>query len=400
LIASPRPRSPSPSLLLAGLAVCIAASFQILLPVVPVMAERQGPHGIAGAASAALFLGAVTGELSTPWLLARISSRRLLISGQLLTALPSLLFVLHDPPTWSMLLAAYGRGLAMGIAIVVSVTLLSELTPAHRRGASVGYYGFALSAPGVFVPSLGVFLFAKGHAELDGLIAFAVGVAGALIATRIPERPAHATERPAYMRATLARPGMLAVFVGFVLVSCTFGGVFTYAPVALPLQGLGSAAAFLLAAGSTRALSRGVAGYLGDRVPPRALLLGGLPIVLVSLTILALTSAALWVLAAGVLYGIGFGALHTSSYLAMVERGTRADSGAISALWNSAVDMGGTLGGSMIGIVAAQYGYGAAAWSLPIVAVLALPLFLVQAPRTSPATARKPEADPAPIAPR
>jgi len=138
LIASPRPRSPSPSLLLAGLAVCIAASFQILLPVVPVMAERQGPHGIAGAASAALFLGAVTGELSTPWLLARISSRRLLIGGQLLTALPSLLFVLHDPPTWSMLLAAYGRGLAMGIAIVVSVTLLSELTPAHRRGASVG----------------------------------------------------------------------------------------------------------------------------------------------------------------------------------------------------------------------------------------------------------------------
>ena len=77
------------------------------------MAERQGPHGIAGAASAALFLGAVTGELSTPWLLARISSRRLLITGQLLTALPSLLFVLHDPPTWSMLLAAYGRGLAI-----------------------------------------------------------------------------------------------------------------------------------------------------------------------------------------------------------------------------------------------------------------------------------------------
>ena len=364
------------------------------------MAERQGPHGIAGAASAALFLGAVTGELSTPWLLARISSRRLLIAGQLLTALPSLLFVLHNPPTWSMLLAAYGRGLAMGIAIVVSVTLLSELTPPHRRGASVGYYGFALSAPGVFVPSLGVFLFAKGHPELDGLIAFAVGVAGALIAIRIPERPAHATEQPANMRATLARPGMLAVFVGFVLVSCTFGGVFTYAPVALPLQGLGSAAAFLLAVGSTRALSRWFAGYLGDRVPARALLLGGLPIVLVSLATLALTSAPLWVLAAGVLYGIGFGALHTSSYLAMVERGTRADSGAISALWNSAVDIGGTLGGSMIGIVAAQYGYAAAAWSLPIVAVLALPLFLMQAPRTSPATARTPEADPAPIAPR
>jgi predicted MFS family arabinose efflux permease len=359
--------------------VCISISFQILLPVVPVMAERRGPHGIAGAATAALFVGAVTGELATPWLLTRFHSKRLLIAAQLLTALPSLVFVLRDPPTWAMLAGAYGRGLAMGVAIVVSVTLLSELTPPERRGSSIGYYGFALSAPGVFIPSAGVFLLANGRSDIDGLIAFAVGVAGAFIAIRIPERPSHALQHPANMLATLRRPGMLAVFVGFVLVSCTFGGVFTYAPVALPLQGLGSAAAFLLAVGSTRALSRWVAGYIGDRVPARALLLGALPIALVSLVTLALTSAALWVLIAGALYGIGFGALHTASYLAMNERGTSSDSGAISALWNSAVDMGGTLGGSMIGVVAAQYGYAAAAWSMPLVAVLALPLFLLPA---------------------
>ena len=359
--------------------MCIAVSFQILLPVVPVMAERQGPHGIAGAATAALFVGAVTGELSTPWLLSRFRSRRLLITAQLLTALPSLVFVLHSPPTWAMLAGAYGRGLAMGVAIVVSVTLLAELTPAHRRGRSIGYYGFALSAPGVFIPSAGVFLLANGRSDIDGIIAFAVGVAGALIATRIPERPSHATQQPANMLATLRRPGMFAVLAGFVLVSCTFGGVFTYAPVALPLQGLGSAATFLLAAGSTRALSRWVSGYIGDRVPARAILLGALPIALGALVMLAITSAAAWVIVAGLLYGIGFGALHTASYLAMNERGTSSDSGAISALWNSAVDMGGTLGGTMIGVVAAQYGYGAAAWALPVVAVLALPLFLLPA---------------------
>jgi MFS family permease len=368
-----------PPVLLAGLAVCIAISFQVLLPVVPVLAERQGPHGIAGAATAALFVGAVTGELSTPWLLVRFRSRRLLVTAQLLTAVPSLVFVLHQPPTWAMLAGSFGRGLAMGVAIVVSTTLLSELTPAHRRGRSIGYYGFALSAPGVFVPSAGVFLLANGRPDIDGMIAFAVGVAGAFIAIRIPERPSHPAQKPANMIATLRRPGMFAVLVGFVLVSCTFGGVFTYAPVALPLEGLGSAATFLLAAGSTRALSRWVSGYIGDRVPARSLLLAGLPIAFAALVVLALTSAAIWVIVAGVLYGIGFGTLHTASYLAMNERGTSTDSGSISALWNSAVDMGGTLGGTMIGVVAAQYGYGAAAWSLPLVAALALPLFLLPA---------------------
>lgn len=366
-------------MLLAGLAVCISISFQILLPVVPVMAERQGPHGIAGAATAALFVGAVTGELSTPWLLTRFRSRRLLIAAQLLTALPSLVFAVQSPPTWAMLAGAYGRGLAMGIAIVVSVTVLSDLTPPHRRGTSIGYYGFALSAPGVFVPSAGVLLLANGRSDIDGLIAFAVGVVGAAIALRIPERPAHAAQQPANMLATLRRPGMLAVFVGFVLVSCSFGGIFTYAPIALPLKGLGSAATFLLAVGSTRALSRWLAGYIGDRVPARLLLLAALPIALGSLVVLALTSLAIWVVIAGVLYGVGFGAVHTASYLAMNERGTSSDSGAISALWNSAVDMGGSLGGTTIGVVAANYGYGAAAWALPAVAALALPLFLLPA---------------------
>jgi predicted MFS family arabinose efflux permease len=359
--------------------VCISTSFQILLPVVPVMAERQGPHGIAGAATAALFVGAVTGELSTPWLLTRLRSSRLLVAGQLLTALPSLVFLLHDPPTCAMLAAAAGRGLAMGVAIVVSVTVLSDLTPAHRRGRSIGYYGFALSAPGVFVPSAGVFLLANGRADVDGLIAFASGVIGALIALRIPDRPMSATAQPVNLLRTLRRPGMLAVYAGFVLASCTFGGVVTYAPVALPLEGLGSAAVFLLVMGAIRALSRWMAGYIGDRRPPRMLLLGALPVTVAALVVLAISGAPAAVLIAAVLYGTGFGALHTAAYLAMIERGSSSDTGAISALWNSAIDLGGSLGGTLIGLGAAQYGYGAAAWSMPLVAALALPLFLLPA---------------------
>src|SRR6266446_3376372 len=62
------PRVPSesvfvPQVVLAGVAISIAISFNIMLPVVPVLTERAGPHGAAGAATAALFAGAVAGEL-------------------------------------------------------------------------------------------------------------------------------------------------------------------------------------------------------------------------------------------------------------------------------------------------------------------------------------------------
>jgi MFS family permease len=91
---------------LAGVATCIAVSFNVLLPVVPVLMERSGPHGAAGAATAALFVGAVAGEVLTPWLMSRWSSARLLVAGQLMTAVPSLVYVLPHPQPWLMLAAA------------------------------------------------------------------------------------------------------------------------------------------------------------------------------------------------------------------------------------------------------------------------------------------------------
>src|SRR5207237_9542408 len=135
------------------LALRIAITFQLLLAVVPVLVEREGPHGVAGAAPAALFLGEVTGELSTPWVLTRWSSKRVLIAAQTLTAIPSLVYLIPRGPSWAMLAGASGRGLGMGVAIVISVALISELAAPSRRGTAIGLIGLGLSGPGIFVPS-------------------------------------------------------------------------------------------------------------------------------------------------------------------------------------------------------------------------------------------------------
>jgi MFS family permease len=377
----------SPPFLLAALAVCISVNFQILLPVVPVMVERAGPHGIAGAATAALFIGAVTGELSTPWLMSRQRSSHLLIAGQLLTALPSLAYVFPHPATVVMLGAASARGLGMGVAIVVSVALLSDLTAPNRRGTSIGYYGLALGAPGIIVPSIGVFLLASGHAYVDALIALASGLVGVLVVLRIPDRPVHVVRASTNLIGAIRRPGLLVVFAGFVLTSCSFGGVVTYVPVALPLNGLGSAAAFLLVSGVSRAGSRWLAGVLGDRLPTRAMLIGGVAASLIGLVMLALHNSGATVLIAAGAYGAGYGTIQTTAFLALSERGTRSDSGAISALWNSGIDLGSSLGGALIGLTAATYGYVAAVWVLPVVVAAALPLFVWRSAPAKPAVA-------------
>lgn len=340
--------------------------------------ERGGPHGAAGAGTAALFVGAVAGELLTPWFMSRWSSSRLLIGGQLMTAVPSLVYLLPNGGPWLMLAAAAGRGLGMGVAIVVAVVLVGELAPPERRGRSIGSFGLALSAPGIVVPSVGVALLDAGRTDIDALIAFVVGLAGALLVFKLPQRSSPSLDARSSILAAFGRPPLLVLYAGFVLVSASFGAVITFAPIALPAAGIGSAAAFLFVSGVARALSRWLAGVLGDQRPGRLVLLGGIAVTAVGLVALATRANAAVVVFAAAAFGAGYGAVQTSVYLAMTARGS-GDPNTTSALWNSGIDLGASLGGTVLGVVAARYGYGTAIWAIPAVMLIALPLVLLPA---------------------
>jgi MFS family permease len=383
-----------PTLVLLAAVACFSSSFHTLLPVVPVLLERGGPHGIAGAGTAALFVGTAIAELMTPWLLTFWSPKRLLIGGTLLVALPSLVYLIPHAPAALMLPAAAIRGFGTGAAIVVCIVLLAELAPTNRRGRSIGYFGLATGLTSIVFPSVGVTLLANGHGGVAAAIAFLGGVGSTLLALRLPERSAAAPVFATNILGGVRRPGLMALFGGFALVSCTFGGVITYAPVALTPTGLGSPAVFLAATGAARAASRWLSGVIGDHQPSQRLLAGGVGFTAIGLVALALHSNPIAVLIAAIAYGIGYGTLQTGSYLAMVERGSRSDSAVTSALWNSATDVGAGTGGIMVGLTAAAYGYGTAAWVMPLVLLLSVPI-LWSARKSAPSTGAEPGPAPA-----
>src|SRR5262245_26900480 len=234
-----RPAVSKPSLLvLAAIGSSFSISFQVLLPVAPVLAERSGPHGAAGAATAALFVGAVVGELLTPWTMSWWSQAWLLVVCQLVTATASLAYLVPDLSAWQLVGATGGRGLGMGVGLVVSVALIADLGMPNRRGRSMGYFGLALGAPGIVLPSVGVSLLASGHTDLATLIAILAAMSGALLAWRWRHRLAPSAEGATNVLVALRTPRLRVLFAGFVLASCSFGGVVTYAPIELPLDGL------------------------------------------------------------------------------------------------------------------------------------------------------------------
>lgn len=368
---------PKPSgAVLAALGVSMATSFFVLLPIGPVLAERNGPHGAAGAATAALFIGAVGGELLTPLLASRWTPFRLLMAGQLLNAIPSLAFLSPNANLWQMLAATCIRGLGFGISIVVALALVAELSERSKRGRSIGQFGLAVSAPGIVFPSIGVFLLETGHADLAALIALLSGLAGLLVALRLRHLAVAESKIVTNVFGVLRRPRLLAMLGGFVLVSCSFGAIITYAPIALPAEGLGSAATFLLVSGTLRAASRWLSGVLGDHRPARLIVISGVLLSAAGLVVLAVNSGPLEVILSAAIYGAGYGAVQTGAYLAMTERDAGDSLNAISALWNCGIDLGSSLGGALLGLSVALSNYADAVWLMPAVVLASLPLFL------------------------
>src|SRR5258708_29928898 len=173
------------------------------------------------------------------------------------------------------------------MAVVVSGVLGVEVAATERRGRSNGYFGLALSAPGIVVPSIGVWLLEAGHVEVDALVAFGIGLVGALLVVSLPRAAAPTPGASTNLLSAFRRPGLLLIFAGFVMVSSSFGAVITFAPIALPATGIGSVAVFLFVAGAARAARRWAAGVLGDPRPGRLALAGRIGVTLLGLAPLA-----------------------------------------------------------------------------------------------------------------
>jgi predicted MFS family arabinose efflux permease len=367
--------------------ILVITSFQILLPVVPTLLERNGPHGAAGAGIATLFVFMVGGELVSPVLQSRWSAIELLIAGSLLLGIPSLVYAVpYANDAWLLAATAF-RGLGMGVTVVVLVVLATELVPSSRRGSAFGHLGLVMGIPAVVAPSIGVWLVGNGRDKIAATTGFLAAVMTALLALALRTPSAGRGNTGVDLFAQLRRPGLRAVFVSFGLASCAYGGIFTFVPVALPKSGMASALVFFLAFGSCRAVSRWLSGHLGDRYSAFRLLAIGLALSVGGLAIFAGRPEPAFVLIGAGAYGFGNGAAQTGAYLLMIMRGASTEHFAVSALWNSAMDIGSGLGGAMIGMAAAFYGYPIAFWLIPVAGVASLSVLALNNRRPQPAPA-------------
>ncbi|WP_402464918.1 MFS transporter [Isoptericola aurantiacus] len=367
--------------------VAAFSCFAPLLSVVPLWAADGGAaSGGVGATTGVMMVGTVAIQLAMPRILRYVTLRRASAIGALLLGVPTWAYLVSPAVGWVLAVSAV-RGVGFGILVVAGSALVAELVPPERQGRGLGAYGVAIGLPQVVLLPAGVW--AVEHVGFAAVftVTGAAGVLGAAVVLAI--RESGRTSRSAGMVAPdadddatpgEARPVRYRTLAGsgvlLLVASCAFGGATSFVPLAFSASTASLVLLTISVAGTVgrwwagvRADSEGVGGLLPFGIAACAVgtlgiaagagLLGGA---------LAVVTAAV----AGLVYGLGFGALQNDTLVLMFRQAGPGGHGTASAAWNMAYD-GGTGTGSLgVGLVAQGIGLSGAlgASALPLVACL------------------------------
>jgi predicted MFS family arabinose efflux permease len=348
----------APFRFMLGATVLCFSGYALLLPVVPLWAERGGSGALgSGATTAMLMATTVVTQLAVPWLLTRLGHRWVLAAGSVLLGVPAPFLALSADLVPVLALSAL-RGIGFGLATVAGSALVAELVPREQHGRAAGRYGLAVGLPQLALLAAGVAVADRFGFTAVFVVAGAGPVLGALLvpAIRMPGVAATTLTRP---RPHAATRSALAPVLAMLTCSIAQGGLITFLPLAVPDAGLLVPGA-LLATAAGALLGRLVAGELVDRCGwGGRLLVPGMLLAAAGMGAEVAGSGALVVIGAAAV-GFGFGMVQNDSLTVLFAAFGAGGYGTASAVWNIAFDAGTGVGALGLGAVAEPFGYPAA----------------------------------------
>jgi predicted MFS family arabinose efflux permease len=351
--------------------VAMFVSVHSLLGVAPLVIEEAGGSSTTAGLVNALFYGlTVPIQLATPRLMSQHDPRVLLSLGLALLGVPALAIAVW-PTVTLIFISMLFRGVGFAVISVVVIALVAEVAPATRRGEALGLAGLAVGVPNVFAPSAGLYLHDVGGRMLPFAVSGAAALTGVVATATITSRTWLRPSRSGTVRRALAQRAALPFFAAMTIVTLTQGSLVTFTPLVLARQGAGSAAVFLLCAGSANFVARWASGRVVDRRGSAKLLAPAFAVALAGLVALAADfREPSTVIIGAICFGTGLGAVSTALQALLFARSP--DYAIASLYWNVAWDLGFALGAVGLGVAASLASYGYAFWLLPFVWMSAL----------------------------
>jgi MFS family permease len=357
------------------------ASFFLLLSVVPdYVDEIGGEEWQVGLVFAGFSILPI---LVWPWvgLLSDRGRRKALMYASIAIFIGAMALMALSQDVWSLFALRLVQGLGMAAFPTAGASLIGVVAPLPRRGEGVGYYGLATSAAQMIFPALGVLMVGLWSFDAVFLIGAAMAATTLLVVLPIrepspgeppaPNQPSNAAAVARSPRAVLFPKAALFPMAIFFAVTLSFSAAAAFLPLLGDERDLGNVGLFFLASGAMSLVVRPFAGPISDRAGRTTVIVPGLLTMAVGMAVLAQAGGTTMLIVAGLINGLGFGMSHTGLFTLAFDRVAATQRGGATAMFRSAWDSGGLIGGVGLGAVASALDVETAFWVAAAVLVLA-----------------------------
>ncbi|MBI4214116.1 MAG: MFS transporter [Chloroflexi bacterium] len=335
----------------------------MLNPILPLYVSDVGGSAlIAGFVLAAFSVASFGVRPLVGYLVDRWTPQAVHFLGNALLVICGLLMMV---PLLPIILAANAvRGSGWAGMSVSGFALLSQISPAQRRGEAAAYYTVATSVSSLFGPALGLWLVGStlGYAGAFVFAAFTALVA--LVTGRILAPIASALQAARPRRAP--GPIQLASFIDVdvlpaaflqVCVTMTVPAFTAFLPLYARQLGVENAGLYFVATGLTGLLARAVIGRYTDRMSRTAWIALGFGLSAIGMAVLRFASVLDGLILGGVITSIGWAIVNTVLLAAAIDLGNPRRPGAAMATFTGSFQVGPALGSPIAGLLIETLGF-------------------------------------------
>lgn len=336
----------------------IFMSFQMLIPTLPPYIKSIGASGFEIGLVTALFsVGAVLSRPFIGHMLAYKGRKSLVLFGALALLLITIIYPISQIIVFVLLLR-FIHGLAWGWSTTVNGTAAVDIVPNKRLGEGMGYFGLSLTIGTLIAPSLGIYMFqTTSFTNLiytSGILGIIAILLFSIVTYHTPEIVKNTKKEDlkfSYLDSLIEKSSWYPALITMIS-SFGYGSIITFIVIFGEERGIEHIFLYYLFNSVFATLARPVAGKWFDRKGPKGLVIFCSVATFVGMWVLSLAHSNLVVAIAGILFGLGFGALIPTLQSWTLSIAPENRRGVATGMYFSSIDLGIGLGGIVFGFLA------------------------------------------------
>lgn len=338
--------------------------FYLLLVTMAVYAveEFSVSESQAGLVTGIFIIGTLIGRLFIGRLITSVGNKKMLYVGLIFFIITSLLYFVNAGIVF-LLITRLLQGTALGVASTATGTIVAEIIPPHRKGEGIGYYSMSITTATAIGPFIGIYM--SQHTTYQSIFAFCATLAiisfiiALFVNIPVVNKPQETKVRKQSLKLSdFVEPRALPIALIIAILSLGYSSVLSFINFyAIEINLVSAASLFFVFYAVAILISRPFSGKLMDVRGANSVMYPAFLSFGIGLFLLSGATNSFMFLFAGVLIGLGYGNMQSTTQAIAVKMTPPHRMGLATSTYYIALDAGLGFGPYLLGYVIPITGY-------------------------------------------